>query len=114
QNLTIRIRERRPGGLLVGIFIDDRRDPKERVSIVADHGTVVKTADGSFLVLEDGNLERFEVGKRDPALVAFGRYAFDMSKFSQHGDVALGIRERYIWELIAPNQDDPVYKALSG
>ncbi len=31
QNLTIRIRERQPGGLLVGIFIDDRRDPKERV-----------------------------------------------------------------------------------
>ena len=42
QNLTIRIRERRPGGLLVGIFVDDRRDPKERVSIVADHGTVAE------------------------------------------------------------------------
>jgi len=114
QNLTIRIRERQPGGLLVGIFIDDRRDPKERVSIVADHGTVVKSGDGSFLVLEDGNLQRFEVGKREPALVAFGRYAFDMSKFSQHGDVALGIRERYIWELLSPNPDDAMYKALPG
>ena len=114
QNLTIRIRERQPGGLLVGIFIDDRRDPKERVSIVADHGTVVKSGDGSFLVLEDGNLERFEVGKREPAMVVFGRYAFDMSKFSQHGDVSLGIRERYIWELLWPNADDPVYKALPG
>jgi lipopolysaccharide export system permease protein len=114
QNLTIRIRERQPGGLLVGIFIDDRRDPKERVSIVADHGTVVKSGDGSFLVLEDGNLQRFEVGKREPALVAFGRYAFDMSKFSQHGDVSLGIRERYIWELLSPNPDDTVYKALPG
>src|SRR5262249_59135441 len=29
QNLTIRIRERQPGGLLAGIFIDDRRDPKD-------------------------------------------------------------------------------------
>src|SRR5271154_6351784 len=76
QNLTIRIRERRPGGLLAGVFVDDRRDPKERVSIVADHGTVLKNESGSFLVLEDGNLERFEVGKRDPALVAFGRYGF--------------------------------------
>ena len=83
QNLTIRIRERQPGGLLVGIFVDDRRDPKERVSIIADHGTVLKNENGSYLVLEDGNLERFETGKRDPALVAFGRYAFDMSKFSE-------------------------------
>ena len=115
QNLTVRIRERRPGGLLVGIFIDDRRDPNERVSIVADHGTVLKNDGGSFLILEDGNLERFELGKRDPALVAFGRYAFDMSKFSKQGhDVALGIRERYLWELLWPAPDDPVYRQLSG
>ena len=38
QNLTIRIRERQPGGMLAGIFVDDRRDPKERVTIIADHG----------------------------------------------------------------------------
>jgi lipopolysaccharide export system permease protein len=115
QNLTIRIRERQPGGLLVGIFIDDRRDPKERMTIIADHGTVVKSGEGSFLVLEDGNLERFEAGKRDPALVAFGRYAFDMSKFSNTGhDVALGIRERYVWELLSPDEKDPMYKNLSG
>ena len=114
QNLTIRIRERQPGGLLMGIFIDDRRDPKERVSIVADHGTVVQNGSNSFLVLEDGNLEKFEVDKRDPAIVAFQRYAFDMSKFSQHGDVALGIRERYLWELLWPDEEDPMYKQLPG
>jgi lipopolysaccharide export system permease protein len=114
QNLTIRIRERQPGGVLKGIFIDDRRDPKERVSIVADHGTVVKNTDGSFLILEDGNLERFEVGKRDPALVAFARYGFDMSKFNQNHDVTLGIRERYLWELLAPEDSDPIYQQLPG
>jgi lipopolysaccharide export system permease protein len=115
QNLTMRIRERDPGGMLKGIFIDDRRDPKERVSIVADHGTVVKDANGSFLVLEDGNLQRFEAGKRDPALVAFVRYAFDMSKFSKQGhDVLLGIRERYLWELMDVSPDDPVYLQIAG
>src|SRR6201992_1073494 len=115
QNLTIRIRERKPGGLLSGIFVDDRRDPKERVTILADHGTILKNNGGSFLVLEDGNLERFETGKHDPALVAFGRYAFDMSKFSNQGhDVALGIRERYIWELLWPSPTDPVYQQLAG
>lgn len=115
QNLTIRIRERQPGGVLAGIFVDDRRDPNERVTIIADHGTVLKNESGSYLVLEDGNLQRFETGKRDPALVAFGRYAFDMSKFSNRGrDVALGIRERYLWELISPSEEDPVFKQLSG
>lgn len=114
QNLTIRIRDRLPGGVLGGIFVDDRRDPKERVTIVADHGTVLKTDTGSYLILYDGNLERFEVGKRDPALVAFGRYAFDMSKFSQGRDVALGIRERYIWELVSPDEEDPIVKQMGG
>jgi lipopolysaccharide export system permease protein len=114
-NLTIRIRERLPGGVLGGIFVDDRRDPNERVTIIADHGTVMKNGSGSYLILYDGNLERFEAGKRDPALVAFGRYAFDMSKFSnQDRDVALGIRERYLWELLWPEPDDPIYQQLSG
>ena len=115
QNLTIRIRERQPGGILAGIFVDDRRDPKERVTIIADHGTILRNESGSYLVLEDGNLQRFEAGKRDPALVAFGRYAFDMSKFSNSGrDVTLGIRERYIWELLRPSPEDPVYQQLPG
>lgn len=114
-NLTIRIKERQPGGLLVGIFVDDRRDPKERNTIIADHGTVLKNKDGSFLVLEDGNLQRFETGKTDPAMVAFARYAFDMSKFSNRTqDVTYGIRERYLWELIDPPVDDPIYKQMPG
>jgi lipopolysaccharide export system permease protein len=115
DNLTIRIRERQPGGVLAGIFVDDRRDPKERVSIVADHGTVLQNGGGSFLILEDGNLQRFEPGKREPALVAFGRYAFDMSKFSNQARAfTLGIRERYIWELLWPSATDPVYRESPG
>ena len=115
QNLIVRIKERRPGGLLVGIFIDDRRDPTERVSIVADHGTVVKTDSGSFLILEDGNLERFEVGKPDPALIAFKSDEFDMSKYSNRSsDATYGVRERYIWELISPPPEDPIYQKMAG
>jgi lipopolysaccharide export system permease protein len=38
-----------------------------------------------------------------------------MSKFANQGhDVALGIRERYLWELLWPADDDPIYQQLSG
>ena len=38
-----------------------------------------------------------------------------MSKFSTQGrDVALGIRERYIWELLSPPPDDPLYMQVPG
>lgn len=113
-NLTIRIRERQPGGLLDGIFVDDRRNPNERVTIIAEHGNVVTTDKGSLLVLEDGNLQRQDTTKRDPVLVAFTRYALDMSRFSRGGgDVVYGIRERYFWELVSPDPNDPVYQQLA-
>jgi lipopolysaccharide export system permease protein len=115
QNLTIRVRERQPGGQLVGIFIDDRRNRDERLSIIADRGTVMNNDNGSFLVLEKGHLERLEAGKREPTMVAFRRDAFDMSKFSNRGrDVVYGIRERYLWELIAPGPADPLVQQMPG
>lgn len=113
--LAIFVRERQPGGRLVGIFIDDRRDPKERVSIIADHGFVRNNEGSSYLVLEDGTLQRFEVGKHEPALVVFEQYGFDMSKFGNPNKVILfSVRERYFWQLIRPDPNDPVYQVFPG
>lgn len=114
-NLTLRVRERQPGGVMAGIFIDDRRDPRERVTIIADRGTVLKNDQGSYLILDNGNLQRFEASRRDPVLVEFDRYAFDMSRFSNAPkDVTYSIRERYLWELISPDPNDPLYKLVPG
>ena len=113
--LTIRIQGRQPGGLLVGIFIDDQRNPAERINILADRGTVQKNERGSYLILQDGNLQRFETGKRDPALVAFNSYAFDLSQFSNIVQtVTYGPRERKIGDLISPPPDDPIFKKVPG
>jgi lipopolysaccharide export system permease protein len=115
RNLTLRVRERQPGGLLVGIFIDDRRDPKERVTIIAERGTVLKNDRGSFLILDDGNLQRFEAGRRDPAFVVFDRNAFDMTRIGNSGgNVGYTIRERYLWELLDPDPEDPMFKQFPG
>jgi lipopolysaccharide export system permease protein len=115
RNLILRVRERQPGGLLVGIFIDDRRDPKERITIIAERGTVLKNDRGSFLILDDGNLQRFEAGRRDPAFVAFDRNAFDMTRIGNAAaQVNYSIRERYLWDLLAPDPDDPMFKQFPG
>jgi lipopolysaccharide export system permease protein len=115
RNLTLRVRERAPGGLLLGIFIDDRRDPKERITIVAERGTVLKNDRGSFLVLSDGSLQRFEAGRRDPAFVVFDRNAFDMTRIgSPSASASFSIRERYLWDLLDPEPSDPLYKQFPG
>jgi lipopolysaccharide export system permease protein len=105
--VTLHIRERRPNGQLIGIFIDDQRDPKERVSILAEQGDIVKNDRGLFLVLETGSVQRHETGQRDPALVLFDSYGFDLSTLAG-GPRALtySTRERYLWELYDPTATD--------
>ncbi|MGH6674388.1 MAG: LPS export ABC transporter permease LptF [Xanthobacteraceae bacterium] len=109
-NLTFHIADRRPNGLLVGILVDDRRDPKEQATYLAEQGEIVKNAHGSFLVLEHGSIQRLEAGHRNPRIVTFDRYAFDLSKFTGGAhNVTYSVRERYIWELMWPRPDDPLY-----
>jgi len=113
--LTLRIQGRQPGGVLVGIFIDDQRNPGERIDIVAERGAVQKDERGSFLILQSGNLQRFEAGKREPAMVAFSSYAFDLSQFSNSTqDVVYSPRERMLADLVSPKPDDPVFKKVPG
>jgi lipopolysaccharide export system permease protein len=114
RGLTFHIRERRPNGQLIGILIDDRRDPKERATFLAERGEIL-TKGGTFLVLENGSVQRREEEQRDPTIVLFERYAFDLSRFSGGGDSRnLTARERYLWELASPDPNDVLYKLQPG
>jgi lipopolysaccharide export system permease protein len=111
-NLTFHIADRRPNGLLQGIFVDDRRDANEQATYLAEEGEIVKNEKGSFLILERGSIQRLEGGHRDPRIVTFDRYAFDLSKFTGGpSNVTYTVREKYIWELMWPQPDDPLYIA---
>ena len=114
--LAFNIRERRPNGLLVGLLMDDRRDPAQRVTIVAERGEIFKNDTGNFLLLENGSIQRHELKQRDPNIVLFDRYAFDLSQFAGSGSqvAKLSVRERYLWQLIAPDADDPMYIEQPG
>jgi lipopolysaccharide export system permease protein len=111
-NLTFHIADRRQNGLLVGIFVDDRRDPKEHSTYLAEQGEIVKNDSGSFLVFQGGSIQRLEAGQRDPRIVMFDRYAFDLSQFTGGTqNVVYTVREKYLWDLIWPKADDPLYVA---
>jgi len=117
-NLTFHIADRRPNGLLIGIFLDDRSDPKEHATYLAEQGEIVKNDTGSFLALENGSLQRLEAGQHDPHIVTFGRYAFDLSKFTGGPQsITYNVREKYIWELMRPppsQPDDALHAAQLG
>jgi lipopolysaccharide export system permease protein len=113
-SFTLHIRERLPNGQLLGIFIDDQRNPKERVTFLAEQGDIRTRpgpggSHGTFLLLADGSVQRQQTGERDPNIVQFDKYAFDLSQLSSgtQGAQRYSSRERYIWELSGQNPDDP-------
>jgi lipopolysaccharide export system permease protein len=114
SNVTFHIRAREPNGELLGVLIDDQRDPKEHVSILAERGEIVKNERGTFLVLEGGNVQRHETGQVEPTIVVFDRYAFDLSQFSDATIVKYSVRERYLWQLISPDADDVMATTQPG
>jgi len=110
ERLTLHIRERLPNGQLLGILIDDQRSPKERLTILAENGDIVRNERGAFLVLENGNIQRHESGQRDPALVIFDRYGFDLTWLTTGAqNIKYSTRERYLWELYDPNRSDSLF-----
>jgi lipopolysaccharide export system permease protein len=112
-SLTLHIRERLPNGQLLGIFIDDQRNPKERVTFLAEQGDIRSRPNpgggrGTFLLLADGSVQRQQTGDRDPNIVQFDKYAFDLSQLSSgiQGAQKYSSRERYLWELSGQDPND--------
>ncbi|MBI2716915.1 MAG: LPS export ABC transporter permease LptF [Rhizobiales bacterium] len=115
NGVMIHIRERRNNGELAGIFLDDRRNPNERITVLAETGELLDNDNGTFLVLQKGIVQRHEFKERDPAMVVFDRYAFDLAQFSGGQQaVKYSIRERYLWQLMFPDPKDPFYIEQPG
>jgi lipopolysaccharide export system permease protein len=111
--ITLHIRERLNNGQLLGILIDDQRDPKERVTFLAEQGDILTKDNNTYLLLADGNVQRQQAGDPDPNIVQFDRYAFDLSQLSSESKDTIqkfGSRERYLWELYGQRPDDPSLK----
>jgi len=110
ERLTLHIRERQPNGQLLGILIDDQRNPKERVTILAEKGNIVRDKGSAFLILETGSVQRHEATQRDPTLVLFDSYGFDLSWLTNGAAaVKYSSRERYLWELFDPDRSDETF-----
>lgn len=104
--LTFHIREKRTDSQFGGILIDDSRTKDERNTVIAEQGNIVQNKNGTFLVMTDGWVQRRRAADRDPTMVKFERYAFDLSPYAVPGNVTYGLREKYIWELVNPDPND--------
>lgn len=112
--ITFHYRER-SGDALLGIFLQDRREPTRPVVYIAERGQTVESAGQPYLVLEKGSIQRQETNSRDSSIVAFDRYAIDLSAFGQDGDqVVYKPRERTTAQLFNPDPNELYYQVQAG
>ncbi|WP_296577729.1 LPS export ABC transporter permease LptF [Phreatobacter sp.] len=114
RGLTFHIRDRAPGGVLLGIVVADTRDPQVHMIYVAERGVITEQPQGTFFVLENGNLQRREVKDGNTSIVVFDRYAFDLSQLTQAAETIYRPSERYTSELMNPDPADPMLERWRG
>ena len=101
QGFVFHYRERGGGGSLLGIFMQDRRDPQRITTYLAEAGQTLEANGQNYLVLEKGSVQRQQSGSRDAAIVVFQRYAIDLAQFGSSNDAAsYKPRERTTDELL--------------
>ena len=115
QGFVFHYRERQANGALLGIFMQDRRDPGRINTYIAESGLTISNDKDNYLILEKGSMQRQTASDRDPVMVAFERYAIDLSQFGEEGEGApLKPRERSTKALLEPNLADPYVRANLG
>lgn len=112
--LTFHIRERGPNGLMMGIFVSDTRDPNNETIYIAERGRITQSEQGSYLILDQGLMQRRQGQTKSPSFVEFQRYAFDMSQLTPSSGVLYRATDRSLMELITVDASDEVYKQDPG
>ena len=114
--LTFHVAKRGAGGILYGVLISDERDGKIfQIIYSANEGIVNRNEQGSFLKLQDGEIQQNNRKDGTVTHVKYQSYIFDLSSFSGNTtNRPLKAKERFTTELLNPDPNDPVYKASPG
>ncbi|MCW6508069.1 LPS export ABC transporter permease LptF [Lichenifustis flavocetrariae] len=115
QGFVFHYRERGPNGELLGVFMQDRRDPEKVSTYLAELGQTINNEDASYLMMEKGSIQRQQPNSRDAALIGFDSYAIDLAQFgADAGSITYKPRERSTADLMRLKPDDPSVKQQYG
>jgi lipopolysaccharide export system permease protein len=114
NGITFHYRERQ-GDALLGIFMEDLREKDKAIVYLAERGQTVEQGGNAYLVLQKGSVQRKEPNSRDSSIVAFERYAVDLSAFNKEdGEVVYKPRERSTTQLLFPDRGERLYQQQQG
>jgi len=118
KGLTFHIRDRSPNGDLLGLLVHDERDEKQVMSYLAERGRIITNDQGSYLVMMDGYVHRYNAEEPDKPvqIVVFDQNMLDLSEFSPKDKAGKDLRPResYFSDLLNPDITNPVTKRNYG
>ena len=108
-------RERGPSGELLGLFMQDSRDPDHTSIYIAESGRTLEANGNNFLIMERGSVQRRSGAAQDSSIVTFDRYAIDLSQFTPDaGKNDFVPRERTTTELLHADVSRPDLAPQTG
>ena len=110
NGLTFHIRDRSLNGDLLGLLVHDERDDKQVMSYLAERGRIITNDEGSYLVMLDGYVHRYNSEDKDQnvQIVAFDQNMLDLSEFAPKDNAGKDVRPRemYFSDLVSPDLND--------
>jgi len=114
SGITFHFREKK-GDALEGVFMEDGRDPDKPSIYLAERGHTVAVDQASFLVLENGYVQRSQGAGKDPAMITFNTYSLDLSQLSQDAEQTIyKARERSTSDLFTVDENDRYAQLTAG
>lgn len=106
DKLTIYISGRNQRGEVIGLLINDDRDPQQPVTILAEQGAFANSAQGSRVIMVNGSRQRFDRATGKLSVLTFDRYTLDLDMMRDAPVVRFrDAQERYLNELFWPPAD---------
>ena len=103
DKLTIYIRSRDERGEVVGLLINDNREPHRPVTILAERGVFADTPAGSRIVMVNGNRQQYDRTTGKLSVLTFERYTLDLDQMRDTPEVRFReAQERFLDELFFP------------
>ncbi|MDX2104694.1 MAG: LPS export ABC transporter permease LptF [Alphaproteobacteria bacterium] len=114
DRMVIFVREQSSAGELLGLMVHDSREPDRTITLVAERGALVSSAEGPRVVMVNGNRQELDTRDGRISFLFFDRYTITLDAAA---NAAVGIRqrdatERFLWELLDPA--DPVDTRTRG
>ena len=109
DKLTIYIGGRDDRGEVIGLMIDDERDPSPPVTLLAERGAFADTGGGSRIIMVNGDRQQYERDTGKLSVLTFDRYVLDLDMMRDAPESrSREAQERYLGELFFPPEDlDP-------